>query len=170
MTTIATLRANIRKAITDVFSAPAVITALGGKIPNIYEGKAPEAWFAMNLPGNEGVIFSYIANVLKDRGPLSRRDRQRMYYRFSIACCSGNWAEPVGALYTAADVNEYLLGSPSLPDTTPNLRNALIGNIYGDDVYIRFVDQKAVMAPNSTLQGGRSALISTWETFPEVPM
>jgi hypothetical protein len=168
-TVIATLRVNLLAAIRDVFSAPAVLSAIGGKLPFITEGKTPDAWFIMNLPGEEGVVMSYDGNPLKARGPVGRRDKDRLLYRFSIALCSGNWAVPVGALYTAADLGEYLKGSPTLPPTTPNLRAAFIANIGGDDIYVRYVGEVPKMAPNSTLVGGRSALVQSWETFPEVP-
>lgn len=168
-TIIGQLRPAVLAAVKTVFQSPAVLTAMGGIVPNIYEGKTPEAWFIMNLAGTEAVVVSYAGTPLRARGPLGKRDRDRLYYQFQIALCSGDWADPVGALYTAADLSEYLLGSPALPDDTPNLRTTLLANIYGDDIYLRYAGQAAKMAPNSSLQGGRSALVSTWETFPEVP-
>jgi hypothetical protein len=169
-TVIATLRVNLLAAIKDVFSAPAVLSAIGGKVPFLAEGKTKEAWFVMNLQDGEGVVMSYAGNPLDARGPLGQRGKDRLLYRFEIALCSGDWAVPVGAIYKAADLGEYLKGSPTLPLTTPNLRTAVIGNIGGNDIYVRYVGEDPKMAPNSTFAGGRSALVQTWESDPRVPM
>lgn len=166
-TVIATLRANLKAAVAAVFADPAVKSA-SGLTPIILEGKTAEAWFLMNLPGGEGIVIAYAPKQLKSRGPEGKR-RNRLCQRFSIALCSGNWAEPVGATYTAADLGEYLMGSPTLPPETTNLNDTKIGSINGDDIYIRYLSEEVKMAPNSTFEGGRSAIVTLWETDPAVP-
>ena len=167
-TIIASLRAGLGAAISTVFADPAVLAAIGGTAPNLFEGKSPDAWFLMNIVGAEGVVYSYAKKRLEARGTIGKRN-DRTPYRFSIALCSGNWADPVGATYTAADLAEYLAGSPTLPSTVPSLRESIIGNISGDDICLRFVDEETKLAPNSTVQGGRIAIVQLWETFPAVP-
>jgi hypothetical protein len=167
-TIIAQLRTGLRTAIETVFADPTVLAAVGGTAPNLLEGKTPEAWFLMNLVGAEAVVFSYVDKKLVARGPLGKR-LDRCTYQFSIALCSGNWAEPVGANYTAADLSEYLAGSPSISLTVPRLRDLEIATIGPDPIYLRYVSEATKLAPNSTLQGGRSAIVQLWETDPAVP-
>jgi hypothetical protein len=168
-TIIAQLRTGLKTAIKTVFADPTVLAAIGGTAPNLFEGKTPDAWFLMNLVGAEGVVFSYDKKVLEARGPLGKR-LDRWHFRFAIAFCSGNWAEPVGATYAAADLAEYLAGSPTLPDGTPRVRELVVGNIDGNEIHIRCVDEVTKLAPNSTLQGGRIAIVQIWETSEAVPM
>jgi hypothetical protein len=166
-TIIAQLRTGLGVAIASVFADPGVLAAIGGVAPNMYESKSPDGWFLMNIVGAEGVVYSYSGKPLEARGPLGER-KNRIRFAFSIALCSGNWADPVGATYTAADLAEYLMGSPTLPDSTPNLGTNPIGNIKGDDIYLRYDGEATKLAPNSTVQGGRIALVQNWSTFPVV--
>ena len=169
MTVIATLRKSLKAAITAVFEDPAVLAAIGGVAPDVLEGKTAKAWFLMNLRGNDGIVLGYENKTLKKRGPLGKR-KDKIQFRFTIAICSGDWREPVGATYRAADIAEYLTGSSALPDDTPSLRGLVLANVDDCDIYLHYVSESAEMAPNSTLQGGRFALVQTWETFPEVTM
>lgn len=157
-TTISIVRAGLIAAIK---------TVLGPDVP-VFESRVRAAWYLMNLPGHEAIVMCYEGQPMKERGPVGSRDRQGYVYRFSIAICSGDWATPVGATYGAADLGERLRGSPALPRETPNLRTQQIATILGEDVYVRFLDEVPTAAPNSTMQGGRFALLQTWETSPEV--
>jgi hypothetical protein len=66
-------------------------------------------------------------------------------------------------------MGEYLMGSPSLPESTPNLNEIVLAHLGGDDIYLRYLNETPKMAPNSTYQGGRFALVQLWETWPELP-
>jgi hypothetical protein len=155
-TIISTLRTGLGSAINTIFADAGVLAAIGGTAPNVYEAKTSDGWFLMNLVGGEGVVFSY-------------GRKNRLTFDFSIALCSGNWADPVGATYTAADLAEFLMGSPSLPNS-PCLNDIVVGRIGDDDIYLRYGGEVTKMAPNSTVQGGRIALVQTWHSFPEVPL
>jgi hypothetical protein len=168
-TTISTLRTGLGSAIATIFADAGVLAAIGGTAPNVYEAKTADGWFLMSLVGTESVVYSYSGKPLQSRGPLGKR-KDRLQFEFSIALTSGNWADPVGATYTAADLAEFLMGSPSLPDSTPNLREIVIAHIDGEDIYLRFQNEASKMAPNSTLQGGRMALVQTWASFPVVAL
>jgi hypothetical protein len=167
-TIISTLRTGLGSAINTIFADAGVLAAIGGTAPNVYEAKTSDGWFLMNLVGGEGVVFSYGGKTLTARGPLGAR-KNRLTFDFSIALCSGNWADPVGATYTAADLAEFLMGSPSLPNS-PCLNDIVVGRIGDDDIYLRYGGEVTKMAPNSTVQGGRIALVQTWHSFPEVPL
>jgi hypothetical protein len=167
-TTISTLRAGLGSAIATIFADAGVLAAIGGTAPNVYEAKSPDGWFLMSLVGTESVVYSYTGKTLVGRGPLGER-KNRLTFDFSIALCSGNWADPVGATYTAADLAEFLMGSPSLPNS-PCLNDIVIGRIGDDDIYLRYGGEVTKMAPNSTVQGGRIALVQTWHSFPEVAL
>lgn len=168
-TIISTLRTGLGSAINTIFADAGVLAAIGGTPPNVYEAKTADGWFLMSLVGTESVVYSYSGKPLQSRGPVGKR-KDRLQFEFSIALTSGNWADPVGATYTAADLAEFLMGSPSLPESTPNLRDIVIGNIDGDDIYLRFMNEVTKMAPNSTLQGGRMALVQSWASFPVVAL
>ena len=168
-TVISTLRTGLGAAIATVFNDSGVIAAVGGVVPNVYEAKSSDGWFLMNLPGGEGVVYAYAGKTLVGRGPLGAR-KNRLTFDFSIALCSGNWADPVGATYTAADLAEFLMGSPSLPDSTPCLNDIVIGRIGDDEIFLRYAGEVTKMAPNSTQQGGRIALVQSWRSFPEVAL
>jgi hypothetical protein len=167
-TTISMLRAGLGSAISTIFADAGVLAAIGGTAPNVYEAKSQDGWFLMSLVGTESVVYSYTGKTLVGRGPLGER-KNRLTFDFSIALCSGNWADPVGATYTAADLAEFLMGSPSLP-SSQCLNDIVIGNIDGNDIYLRYSGEQTKMAPNSTVQGGRVALVQSWRSFPEVAL
>jgi hypothetical protein len=157
-TTISLLRTKLLQTIKDIV----------GPDTEVLEGRAPQAWFAMNVRGKPAIVLTYAGRPKRNDGPLSRRDRQRYVYQFSIAVADADWQTPVGANYEAADLAEKLAGSPNNADTVPNLRTAPLIKIHDDWVYLRFISETPTMAPTSTPQGGRFALIQIWETFPEV--
>jgi hypothetical protein len=153
VTAISTLRANL-------------IGLIGTLLPGteILETRMPEAWFAVNIRGGSAVVVSYAGKPKREPGPIGKRDRQGYVYRFTIAITGENWAAPAEATYAAADMAETLFGSPFAPPNTPNLRTETIGSIAGEALYLRFVDEVMQMAPNSTPEGGRFAIVQTWET------
>lgn len=131
---------------------------------DVIEARTPDAWYAMNLRGGTAVVVSYAGKPKRREGPVGRRGVQGYVFRFSIAITGEDWASPAGATYEAADVAEELFGSPTLPVETPSLRTTSLGTIAGETVYLRFVDEQMQMAPNSTPEGGRMAIVQTWET------
>jgi len=131
---------------------------------NVKESLLPGAWWAVAYEGEVAVVISYAGKPKQGEGPVGTRVKERYVYRFAIAVCGEDWAEPAGASYEAADVAETLFGSPNAAPGTPNLRNQSIGNVYGEEVYLRFVDEVPQAAPNSQPDGGRFAWIQTWET------
>jgi hypothetical protein len=157
-TTISLLRTKLLQTIRDIL----------GPDVEIIEARHPQAWFSMNVRGKVAIVLSYAGRPKRDDGPLSRRDRQRYVYQFSVAVADADWQTPVGANYEAADLAERLAGSPNDADTVPNLRNAPLIKVHDDMVYLRFISETPTIAPTSTPQGGRFALVQIWETFPEV--
>jgi hypothetical protein len=151
--TIDMLRTNVMAAIRSL--VPADVEVL--------EGRVPATAFALAIRTPAVVVF-YGGKPKKEDGPIGRRDRQGYSYVFTIAIVEANWATPQGAAYEAANLAEIIHGSPTSPDGTPNLRTIDLGVIHEDHVRLRFVSEAPEIDAGSTAQGGKFALVQTWQT------
>lgn len=153
MSTISTLRANLLSAI-------ATILPVGTEI---IEARVPAASFSVAIR-HPAVVVSYSGKPKKEPGPVGNRGKQGYSYVFTIAIVEENWQGPAEAAYGAAELAELLHGSPALSPATLNLRTANLGTINDEAVYLQFVSESLEVDPGSTAQGGKFAIVQTWET------
>lgn len=157
MSTIATLRASVKAAVTSLVPAGT----------EVLEARLPVMSFALaiRLPA---VVISYIGMPKKKEGTLGTRGNQGCTHAFTIAVIEQGWEQPAAAVERAEDIAELLFGSPALPPATPNLHTIVLGNISGQDVYLKCLGASKEVDPGSTAQGGKYGIFQQWETDPEV--
>lgn len=151
MSKVRTLRNAIRAA----------ITALPELAVQIAEGRirledAPTVEHAWEAALDKPTIVIVYAGKRKEGGKLSTRKNEDFIFLWYLVSIADSYQkeETPDAVYEAEEIAEKVL----------DLREVKLATMGGESVYIAYASETQAVPPNRPLEGGRAAVIQSWES------